>query len=431
MNTSAELSIVALLALCVLVVIYRLSKNLKNAQLLKRMTGVMASEINIYFLEKKIIEILSSELNLGPANFVLVSDFVARPMAVLSAKDDNHAKFAPLEKMLHRIKLLTIAKKITDPVDKETFRNLGIELILPLIVGDEDIGLLVIGPKKTGGHYSSSDLKFLQALSPLAAMAIKNADSYRKIQEFSQTLETKVIERTHQLEAAQAIELKLKDEFVFIATHDLATPVTAISGFVSMIGSSQEQISPTLKSYLSAISEASDRLKVLVNDLLQVARSDSGTIKVQLTALDASKILDAAVREISGVAKAKNVQLIVSLGADNMLQADAVKLAEIFENLLSNGVKYNKAGGSITITSRVEGDQLILEFKDTGIGIPKSEQPKIFTKFFRSETGEARQQPGTGLGLFVARMLTQKMGGSISFESIENQGTTFKLSFHR
>lgn len=431
MTPTVELSTVVIIVLSVFVILYQIFRNIRSARLLKKLTAVMSSEINIYFLEKKIIDILAAEIKLGSANFVLVSDFIARPVGVLDAKDSNATKFAPLEKMLHRVKTTMVARDVIDPLDKETFKKLGIEVVVPLIVADEDIGLFVIGPKKSGAGYSRHDLKFLHSLAPLAAMAIKNADSYRKIQEFSRTLETKVIERTHELEASQAIELKLKDEFVFIATHDLATPVTAISGFTSMINSSQEPISPTLKNYLSAITEASERLKILVNDLLQIARSDSGTIKVQLSKIDAGKILEAAVREVVPVAQQKNIQIAVGLAPDNMIQADSVKLAEIFENILSNGVKYNKVGGTISVSSHIDGDHLVFEFKDTGIGISKAEQPKIFTKFFRSESGEARQQPGTGLGLFVARMLTQKMGGNISFESVEGQGTTFKLVFNR
>jgi len=240
-----------------------------------------------------------------------------------------------------------------------------------------------------------------------------------------------LIDRTHELEEAQAVQLKLKDEFVFIATHDLATPVTAISWVTQMISARSENISDQLKKDLMIISDASDRLKVLVNDLLQVARSESGTVKIDLVDVDARKIIETAVQEVGPLAADKKINIAINLAPNNTIKADPNKLSEVFENILSNGVKYNKEGGSLSISSHPQDDGVVFEFKDTGLGIPEAEIAKVFTKFFRSEKPEVRAHPGTGLGLFVVRMLTEKMGGKISFESIEDKGTTFSIFFKR
>jgi signal transduction histidine kinase len=271
--------------------------------------------------------------------------------------------------VLHSIKKTLVFEELTDEYHKEIFRKLDIEVILPLIVGDEDIGLLILGPKLSGDIYMDRDIEFLEIFAPQVAIALKNADSYRQIQEFNQTLELKVIDRTHELEAAQAAELKLKDEFVFIATHDLATPVTAISGFSALIKARKDKLPEPVAKDLNAIDEASNRLKVLVNDLLQVARSDSGTIKVELTRINATEILDSAIREIGPLAGEKRVTVISKVSSKLMILADSVKLAEVFENLLSNGVKYNKSGGTLTISSRTSGGKIVIEFKDTGLKI--------------------------------------------------------------
>lgn len=398
--------------------------------LLKALTSIMVSEMDVKFLELKLTKLLCQEMKVSSATFLLVSDFVAKPVPSLDQTNLVSVKFSGLEKMLHSIKSTLVFEDLTDEAYKEIFRKNNISIILPLIVGDEDIGLFVLGPKLSGDIYMDRDLEFLEIFAPQAAIALKNADSYRQIQEFNQTLELKVIDRTHELEAAQANELKLKDEFVFIATHDLATPVTAISGFTAMINDRHEPTSTELKSDLDAITEASNRLKVLVNDLLQVARSDSGTIKVDLATVDARAIIESAVRQLTPLAKEKNVTLTTSLAVNNHVQADPKKLAEIIENLLSNGIKYNKEGGSLTVTTVSKVNHLVIEFKDTGLGIKETEQSKVFTKFFRSEEPEVRQRPGTGLGLFVVRMLTEKMGGKITFKSVPGQGTTFWLEFN-
>lgn len=397
--------------------------------LLKALTSVMASEMNVKFLEHKLTKLLCQEMKVSYVSFLLVTDFVAKKTPILNETNNPSLKYASLEMMLHTVKKTMIFEELTDEADKEVFRKLEISVILPLIVGDEDVGLLILGSKLSGDIYASRDIEVLEIFAPQAAIALKNADSYRQIQEFNQTLEIKVIDRTHELEVAQQEQLKLKDEFVFIATHDLATPVTAISGFSALIKARQENLPNEIKSDLDAIDEASNRLKTLVNDLLQVARSDSGTIKVNLVKVDAQEILESAVRQIAPLAKDKKVTVSTALGTHNTISADPIKLAEVFENLLSNAVKYNKEGGSVTITSSVLHNQVTFQFKDTGVGIDEAEQSKVFTKFFRSETPEVRQRPGTGLGLFVVRMLVEKMGGKISFESIKDVGSTFTLQF--
>lgn len=412
-------------------IIWAISQALHRSELLRQLNYVIASEMNLRLLDSKLIKVLTKEMRISKAYFVLESDIALRPVNSLDMAYSPPIFDPRLEKMLHHVDHTLTTKNLVEAVDKELFKDLNISLIVPLKVDQEDVGLLVIGPKLSKRRYAKSETKFLENFAPGAAIALKNADTYRKVQELNRTLEIKVLERTHELEESQAVQLKLKDEFVFIATHDLSTPVAAIAGFTSLINARQENISPELKSYLSAITEASNRLKVLTNDLLQVARSDSGTIKVDLVNVDAKPIIESAVREITIQASAKHVQLFLSLGPDNHVLADPVKLAEIVENLLSNGIKYNREGGSLTISSKVEIDQLILTFKDTGIGIKESEQNKVFTKFFRAEDPAVRKSPGTGLGLFVARMLTEKMGGKISFESIEGQGTIFTLAFKR
>ena len=423
--------IISIFILLMCVMISQVRLYIRNKKIFKQLLPIIASETNIILLEKKIIDMLVTQIGVSRGSFVLVSDFNARTIDSLDSKVTIADKFAPLEKMLYHVKNVKVYEKLTDPVDKQTFATLGISVIIPLIVEEEYIGLMVLGPKTNKKKYTTRDIKFFESLTPSVGVALKNAEAYRKIQEFSRTFETKLIDRTHELEEAQAVQLKLKDEFVFIATHDLATPVTAISWVTQMISARSENISDQLKKDLMIISDASDRLKVLVNDLLQVARSESGTVKIDLVDVDARKIIETAVQEVGPLAADKKINIAINLAPNNTIKADPNKLSEVFENILSNGVKYNKEGGSLSISSHPQDDGVVFEFKDTGLGIPEAEIAKVFTKFFRSEKPEVRAHPGTGLGLFVVRMLTEKMGGKISFESIEDKGTTFSIFFKR
>ncbi len=392
-----------------------------SAIILKQLTALSADEMNLTILCQRITELLLREMKISSADIVLSPDYENPRLAPLVPEKAIDPKLDRLRQMIHHIKFPMVLSDLKNPADQQLLTELKIALIIPLIVGVEDVGLLVLGPKiGLGSRYTQSDIKFLLEFSSRSANLLKNANSYRKVQDFNRTLESKIIERTHQL-----------DEFVFIATHDLAAPVTSIAGFLSLIKKKGDQLSPELTTYLAAIDEASSRLTALAKDLLEVARSDSGTIKVDLVTVDAGKLITDALQQATPLAKDKNIALTANLSPDNNVQADPQKLTEIFENIISNGIKYNKSGGSLTITTTSKDKSLVIEFKDTGLGIAADEQDKVFTKFFRSEAAVIRSSPGTGLGLFVVRMLTQKMGGKVSFKSVAGEGTTFWLEFSK
>lgn len=390
-----------------------------SAIIFKQLTSLSSDEMSLTILCQRITELLLREMKISSVDIVLAPDYENPHLTPLAPEKAIDPKLDKLRQMIHDIKSPMILSHLKNPTDQQLFTELKIALIIPLIVGVEDVGLLVLGPKiGLGSRYTQRDIKFLLEFSARSAHILKNANSYRKVQEFNRTLESKIIERTHQL-----------DEFVFIATHDLAAPVTSIAGFLSLIKKQGDQLSPELTSYLSAIDDASSRLTALTKDLLEVARSDSGTIKVDLVTVDAGKLITGALQQATPLAKDKNITLTLNLSPDNTVQADPQKLTEIIENIISNGIKYNKAGGSLAITTTSKDKSLVIEFKDTGLGIAADEQDKVFTKFFRSEEALIRQHSGTGLGLFVVRMLTQKMGGHVSFKSVEGEGTTFWLEF--
>lgn len=239
------------------------------------------------------------------------------------------------------------------------------------------------------------------------------------------------LRRTEESELAKANELlRLKDEFVFVATHDLKTPVTAIDGYISLIEREKPKFSKEIKSNFEEVKSASDRLKQLVNDLLQVARGESGTIKVNVAKVDVSKIVKEIIEEVEPVANEKKVKITAKFDEGSQYAiVDEEKFPEVIENLLSNAIKFNKPGGSVKVEAKKVGSEIQIKVGDTGYGIPKEEQAKVFEKFFKYRGEKTADVPGTGLGLFVVRMLVEKMGGKIAFTSDENRGTTFSLTF--
>jgi len=405
-------------------------------ELLSELTHIMASEINIQRLSTKLLKKLNSDIRLTKGAFILVDKDSTIGVESVGFDQEIPLIDKKLTNLAYGKNQLYIFEELTDEKMKNLFRKLDITAAIPLEVKDKPIGLLVLGPKASGEIYSNQDIEVLEILAPQAAVALQNAQSYRAIQEFSRTLEHKVEERTKELKETQVRELakakellKLKDEFVFIATHDLRTPVTAIRGFVELIQESKPKFTYEVKDKFESIMNASGRLNQLVTDLLEVARSESGTIKVEVEPVSIVEIIEKVITEVTPSAHKKKVTLKTDL--DNKVKTvmgDKDKLAEVIENLLSNAVKFSRQKGVVKVTTQKSKGNLQVEVIDNGYGIPKDKQKKVFQKFFQARTDETKEVPGTGLGLFVVRMLIEKMKGKVSFTSEERKGTTFTFT---
>lgn len=244
----------------------------------------------------------------------------------------------------------------------------------------------------------------------------------------------KALKESHEREMEKTrVEAKLRDEFVFIAAHELRTPITAIRGFLELVEDVQGTFPSDVQEDLDAIKMASGHLNELVNNLLEIARSDAGAMKVETKPIDIIPIIEGILKEVNSLAIEKNIQVnLNNFKNDIKVMADENKVKEVFTNLISNAIKYNREGGTLDVCAMCVDDQnIIIEVRDTGFGIPTDQQEKIFGKFFRATNKDTQGILGTGLGLFITKMLVEKMGGIISFSSIEGKGTTFAVSFPR
>lgn len=223
---------------------------------------------------------------------------------------------------------------------------------------------------------------------------------------------------------------RLKNEFVFVAAHELRNPVTAIRLLLNMVFEDKRiTLDPTLRGYLLKIQEADKRLLQLVDDLLEVSRSESGRLKIQVSPQDLTELVKTIFNEIKPNALTRDVSLRhIPLTPMPAAMADPSKLKEIIANLVTNGVKYNVAGGSVTIEHEVRGGMLLTHVADTGIGISEEDQERLFEKFWRSEDMAVRAQSGTGLGLFIVKELVERMGGTLDVTSKIGRGTTFTFT---
>lgn len=406
-------------------------------QLLNRLTQIMATEIDVQTMAEKLVAEVASQLRLTAAACVIFDGKSVAGVETVGFKEHKKLAISEFKKLvLQQENQPIIFEELKDETRKKLLRRDEIQAVFGLNIKHKNVGLFIVGPKASGEILTDHDIDFFTIFAPQAAIALQNAQSYRRIQQFSRTLEKKVAERTEELKETQLRSLRkakellhLKDEFVFIATHDLGTPVTAIQGYTHLLSKGKETFSKDAKENIDALTEASERLKQLTDDLLQVARSDSGVIKISPSEVNLYDSITAAITQLQPQARTRSISFAFKpISKKVMVLADPEKVAEVMENLLSNAVKYNKEKGTITVTLTKKAGKAEVSVIDTGIGIPTAKQRQVFQKFFRAQQNGAESVPGTGLGLFLVKVLLKKMNGNITFSSVENQGSTFTFT---
>jgi signal transduction histidine kinase len=221
---------------------------------------------------------------------------------------------------------------------------------------------------------------------------------------------------------------RLKDEFVGLVSHDLRTPLTSITGYVELLEADETgPLNAEQRSFLKIVSRNAGRLLRLVNDLLFVARLQSGRLELDLDEVDLSVLAAEAVAGAGPHAGAKGLDLELVSSGDTAVLGEPGRLAQLLDNLVSNAIKFTPDGGSVTLRVAAEDGAVVLEVSDSGIGIPESERARLFERFFRASTAVSRQIPGTGLGLHIAQAIVEAHGGRITVASKVGAGTTFRV----
>ena len=219
---------------------------------------------------------------------------------------------------------------------------------------------------------------------------------------------------------------RLKTEFMNIAAHELKSPVTPIKGYLDLI-ISDEDASEKIKNWAKVSLRNSERLLRLVNDILDVSRLDSDTMKFDMSVLNSVEILDEIVEDMKPAVEKKSLDFIAEIPRDlPNIMGDRYRLSQVLKNLFVNAVKFTDHG-SISITAKKEKKYILITVEDTGIGISKSEVKKVFSKFYQAYTGDDRKNEGTGLGLFICKEIVQKHNGKIWAESVIGKGSTFSI----
>ena len=219
---------------------------------------------------------------------------------------------------------------------------------------------------------------------------------------------------------------RLKTEFMNIAAHELKSPVTPIKGYLELIIADKDA-DERIKNWAKISLRNSERLLRLVNDILDVSRLDTDTMRFEMVKLDSTQIIDEVAEDMKPAIEKKGLKFITKIPRDLPgIMGDRHRLSQVFKNLLGNALKFTD-NGSIGIEAVKKKDHILISIKDTGVGISNDEVKKVFTKFYQAYSGDDRKNEGVGLGLFICREITRKHNGDIWVESQIRRGSTFHV----
>ncbi len=301
--------------------------------------------------------------------------------------------------------------------------NLRSVMCAPLRARQQVIGVIYVDNRARSGLFTDVDLKLLNIFASQAAAAIENARLYAQA---DQTLAVQLAENQRLFQALQE-SIQSKTKFVSTVTHELRVPMTSIKGYADLMR--QGAVGPVNEmqvSFLNVVRNNVERMSALISDLSDLSRIESGRLALSLEMFSpGDKILEVL---NAWRARCDEKQQLFELHLPEGLPqvyADALRVGQVLNNLLSNAHRYTPQRGKISVQLSLEGGFVRLEVSDTGIGISPEDQANLFNPFFRAEDTEVREQPGWGLALSVSKGLVEAMGGKIGYSSALKQGSAF------
>ena len=220
---------------------------------------------------------------------------------------------------------------------------------------------------------------------------------------------------------------QMRQEFTANVSHELKTPLTAISGYAELIASGMTSGEDTIH-FATEIHKSAERLQSLINDIIKLSELDDSDLKLEFETVDLHDLGEQCIHSMQMQADKNEVTLHLE-GASVPMNGNKTLLEELLFNLCSNAVRYNKKGGSVTIVTTIENTRPVLIVKDTGIGIPKEQQERVFERFYRVDKSRSKSTGGTGLGLAIVKHIVAQHDAQMTLTSEVGVGTEIKIVF--
>jgi len=285
------------------------------------------------------------------------------------------------------------------------------ELVTPLLLGARPIGMLTLSRDRPDA-FSEDEIELVSLLGRLVATAVQNIRAYEA-------------ERRRVEELARLSQLRA--DFVSLVSHELRSPMAAVIGAARTLQDRWRMLSADQReSFLALIGDETSRLAELVGDVLDTSRIEAGTFTYRFEEVELARLVDEAV-EAAELAQQDVAVIASARGRLPVIRGDRARLRQVLGNLIENAVKYSSEGGEVRVSAAVGNGAVQIDVRDSGPGIPRDQQARIFEKFGRVDVPGAAK-PGTGLGLFIARSIAEAHGGSLDVVSGLEPGAVFTLT---
>ena len=282
------------------------------------------------------------------------------------------------------------------------------------------LGIFALGPLRNGAAYSQEDYHVLATLANQTAVAIANAQLYREAQQRAQELQ-RANEELRQLD-------RMKDEFIHTISHELRTPITFLRGYIEalladMLGPLNEQ----QRQALQTVAERTESVVALVNDVITLTKNADAI--AERRPLDITAVARACVASAQPLASKHGIDLTIECAPKlPLVDGDAQRLRQVFDNLIGNAIKFSPNGGAVTVQIQARNDRVVVAVHDQGIGIPADQLDRIWERFYQVDQGSTRRFGGSGLGLAIVKRIVEAHGGRVWVESTLGKGSTFFFS---
>lgn len=268
-------------------------------------------------------------------------------------------------------------------------------------------------------HYLTK--KLVEPIEKLATniMLVDENNVYEEIRPFVNTIKEQHVNIIN--------NAQLRQEFTANVSHELKTPLTAISGYAELIGNGMTGKEDTIR-FSNEIHSNANRLLSLINDIIKLSELDEADHQMEMERIDLYKLAENCVQMMQVTAEKQGIRLILQ-GESTMVMANKGLMDEVFYNLCSNAIRYNKPGGSVTVTVGTKDERPFLSVADTGIGIPKECQERVFERFYRVDKSRSKSTGGTGLGLAIVKHIVAQHNAALHLDSELGEGTTIEIVF--
>ncbi len=268
-------------------------------------------------------------------------------------------------------------------------------------------------------HYLTK--KLVEPIEKLATniMLVDENNVYEEIRPFVNTIKEQHVNIIN--------NAQLRQEFTANVSHELKTPLTAISGYAELIGNGMTGKEDTIR-FSNEIHSNANRLLSLINDIIKLSELDEADHQMEMERIDLYKLAENCVQMMQVTAEKQEIRLTLQ-GESAMAMANKGLMDEVFYNLCSNAIRYNKPGGSVTVTVGTKDERPFLSVADTGIGIPKECQERVFERFYRVDKSRSKSTGGTGLGLAIVKHIVAQHNAALHLDSELDEGTTIEIVF--